>query len=449
MSKFKLYILISLGVCLILPLENFYIRISLFLFIIEFLRFILSKNILPIKEITSLLMVLQLLLAPAITYSIFHNISSYPMSVDDNVYFKFIIPSYLLFLVGLYLPFRKNKIENPDKESLYSSKNFKIGIVLVSTSLLTLVIRSFINIPYYFAFIFILLGDLIFVGSFYIFFSNNRYRYLFLFIFYSTLAGQTIAGAIFINLFIWSFFIFSLFAYKYNFSIKIKLLIISLAFFLAFLVQSFKKEYRNEILSIDSSEDTEIEIFTSMAYEKVTGSNSFFSFENIDKFISRLNQGWILSRILDRMPDQVQFANGSYLWDEIQGILLPRLFFSEKAVVGSHDKFEYFTGIRLLKRTAMNVGIFGDGYGNFGYAGNLIFSFLFACLINFALFSANKLGRKYPTFIFWMPFIFFYVMRAGNEFYIIVNWAVKSSLLVWLIFYLFKNYFIVKAQREK
>ncbi len=444
MSKYLNNVLLALVISLLLPFGNIYLHIVLFLFIIEIMRMINSKNPLPIKEITSLLMVLQLLVAPAITYYKLNNISNYPMNVDEGVYFTFTIPSYVIFLFGLYFPYRKYKIEISKPELIISPRNLNIGIYLFCISIVASVL--FAITPSSLSFIMVLFSNFIFVSIFYIFFSTHKYRYFLVLCIFIIFAAKTIASGIFINLFIWGFFIFSLFAYKIKFSGRTKLLLLTSAFFIAFLVQSFKKEYREEIFSNSDYNSSEVEIFFSMAYDRVTSIDELFSLENTDKFVSRLNQGWILSRILNRMPADVQFANGSYFFDEIKGIILPRFVYSGKATVGSHDKFLYFTGLQLSEGTAMNVGIFGDGYGNFGYAGNLIFAFLFGFLINYALYGFYKLSRKYPTLIMWLPFIFFYVMRAGNEFYIIVNWVVKSSILVLIIFLLFKKYFIVKPQ---
>jgi hypothetical protein len=414
------------------------------LFIIEIFRFATNTNPLPIKEITSLLMVLQLLVAPAVAYYTLDN-SNNSMQVTDVIYFKFIIPAYLAFLCGLYIPVWKKKQKFPKLESIVSSKNKGIGITMLITSVFSLVLIRFV--PDSLSFIVVLLINLRFVGVLYIFFSTYKYRYLVILILYTIFAFQIIASGIFIDLFIWSFFIFSLFAYKYGFSNRIKLITISIAFFLAFLLQSFKAEFRDEIASPNMS-SSEVGTFFSMGYDKVKNINELFSLENYNKFVLRINQGWILSYILDRIPAKVAFTNGSYFFQEVKGIIFPRFIISDKAKVGSHDKFYYFTGLQLSEGTTMNVGIFGDGYGNFGYNGNLIFSFLFGLAVNYAISVAYKLSKKYSTILMWLPFIFFYVMRAGNEFYIIANWIVKSAVFVWIIYFLFKKYFKVAPQQS-
>lgn len=442
MSKNLLNILITFVICMILPLGDFYFRLSLFLFVVELIRFIKNENIVPIKEITSLLMALQLLLAPAIIYNFFENNTSYPMWVDNDTYFKYVIPAYLLILLGLYGKFWKKKHDFIDFETLISPSNFGKGLILFAFSIISSVFYL-ISPPSLF-FVIILFNNLIFVSVFYIFFSTFKYRNVLIIIIYFLWSIKIIAGGVFINLFIWSFFVYSLFAFRYKFSIRAKLIILISAFSLAFLVQSFKQEYREEI-SYDNN-GVEFEIFVDMAYDRVSNLDELLSKYNFDKYVSRLNQGWILSHIMDRMPRKAPFAHGSYLFEELKGILLPRLISSNKAVVGSHDKFLDFTGIQLGESPAMNVGLFGDGYGNFGFTGGLIFSFLFGLLINYALLTSVNLSNKYPTLILWLPFIFFYVMRAGNEFYIIFNWVVKSSILVWGIFIIFRKYFIVKPQ---
>ena len=152
----------------------------------------------------------------------------------------------------------------------------------------------------------------------------------------------------------------------------------------------------------------------------------------------RLNQGWVISRIMITIPQKRPYLGGAIFYDELLGIIFPRLFFTDKAVVQSSEKFEKFAGYKLKKYT-IAVGIPGDGYGNFGPVYGVIFCFLVALFFNFALLVFYRNCDKFPILILWSPVIFFYLMRAGDDFYIIANWVVKSSIFVVVFFFLNKK----------
>jgi len=87
----------------------------------------------------------------------------------------------------------------------------------------------------------------------------------------------------------------------------------------------------------------------------------------------------------------------------------------------------------------MTIGILGDAYVNFGLIGGAVFMLGFGLFLNYILGFIYRLSSKYPSLILWIPFIFFYAMRAGNEFVVILNFITKSSIVVFIIFFLNKK----------
>lgn len=158
------------------------------------------------------------------------------------------------------------------------------------------------------------------------------------------------------------------------------------------------------------------------------------------KFINRLNQGFIVSYIM-RKNVANKMNQSNFFSRELLGIFLPRFIYSDKATVGSNEKFRYLTGIPLATSVTMNVGILGDGFGNYGFAGGILFCFSFGLFLNLVIGYCFTLSRRIKTILFWMPLILFYVMRAGNEFYIITNWTVKVALVVVVYYFISKRIF--------
>ena len=94
----------------------------------------------------------------------------------------------------------------------------------------------------------------------------------------------------------------------------------------------------------------------------------------------------------------------------------------------------------------MTIGVFGDAYVNFGFLGGVFFMFTFGLFLNLILAWIYKLSEKYPTLIFWIPFIFLYAMRAGNEFVVILNFIAKSSFIVFLVFKIYQKQFKIQPE---
>jgi hypothetical protein len=130
------------------------------------------------------------------------------------------------------------------------------------------------------------------------------------------------------------------------------------------------------------------------------------------------------------------------LKQELIGIFLPRFIYKNKAVVGSHDKFNEFTGWELSEGTAMNLGILGDLYLNFGKKYGIIMGFVFGLLLGFLHHRYLIMLHVHPDLIFWSILFYFMLMRAGNEFYIIMNWYVKTMIIVAIFFYYVKPYLL-------
>lgn len=415
------------------------------------MRFIESLGkFFSIRELISVILLLQMIVSPVIIYNVFNNETLYPMDIAEETYITFTLISSCCFICGLFFPISGSKgkfyqIHQNIKE--FNHHNEFFGFLLIGVGFAATFLGKFIQGP--FQFFITLLEAFRYVGLFYLLFSKNRFSLIWLFLIYGFLALLILAGGVFIDLFAWSLMLLILLALKYKFSFMTKLMIFASGVFLGFLTQSVKSEYRNIIWN-NHVEDEEV-IFLDLASNKLSKPNELYAQDNFNSFISRLNQGWILAKTMDYMPSKQPFVNGEKLSEEIVGVILPRILAPNKAKVGGEEgraKFAKFTGRGLVGSTTMNIGYFADGYANFGYYGAFLFMLAFGLLVNYILTKIFILSDKYPTLIFWIPMIFFYTMRAGNDFYVIVNYMVKGSFLVFLVFMVYKNKLIINTWRK-
>ncbi len=402
----------------------------------------------PIKELIVLIMLLQMVVSPIIVYNYLDNKVHYPMVVGEQYYVSYVFFCIVLFIIGLFLPLQRQKynaqktISDINKSASFNSK---FGIVLIIFGLLAGAIVEYV--PQAFKFAVFLIENCKYIGVFYLFFSNNKHRYLWILVVYSLLTYKTIGGGLFINLFIWTFLFAIVVAFKNNVNLLFKTGFFIIGIFIAFFIQSFKTEYREVIWEGKGqaySEETRTnqEVFLEMATERVEDTKSLYEQTNYSKFVSRLNQGWILAKVLIHVPANESFANGEVFLSDIRASIVPRILAPNKTFAGGKEgekKFHRFTGKHLIKGTRMTIGILGDAYVNFGLIGGAFFMLGFGLFLNYILSFIYKVSSKYPSLILWIPFIFFYAMRAGNEFVVILNFITKSTLVVFVIFFLNKE----------
>ncbi|HIA37711.1 MAG TPA: hypothetical protein EYN89_13505, partial [Flavobacteriales bacterium] len=294
-----------------------YSKLGLILFTVITLLFLngLGRKI-PIKELIVLIMLMQMVVSPIIVFDYLYNKVHYPMVVGEQYYISYVFFCIVLFIIGLFLPLHRQKpnilktISNINESAPF---NGKFGVVLIIFGLLAGTIVDYV--PGTFRFAVFLIENCKYIGAFYLFFSNNRYKYLWILVVYSMLTYTTIGGGLFINLFIWTFLFAIVAAFKYKVNLLVKTGFFIIGIFIAFFIQSFKTEYREVIWegkgqAYSEQTRTNQEVFVEMATERALDTKSLYEYSNYSNFISRLNQGWILAKVLIHVPANEPFTNG-------------------------------------------------------------------------------------------------------------------------------------------
>jgi hypothetical protein len=370
------------------------------------------------------------------------------MSVDEEQYINFMLPAYFFFIVGLLIAFKKpvnisNVIENL---KVKSTRNRKVGIALVIIGYLAVPVA--IIAPTSLQFILGLISSFKVVGIFYLIFSNLKFKWVYISALFGIYAISIIITGVFINLFVWTLFFMIYISFQIKLTYNLKLASFITGCFLVFLIQSFKSDYRGVIY--DNQSVNPISVFVGKAIEKANSPEVLKDDNNISSFIARLNQGWILTRVMNYVPSSQPYTNGKDILESLINSLIPRFLFPDKEIGGSQDKFHRFTGIQLVGSTTMNIGTIGDAYVNFGRFGGCIFMFIFGFVLNFIVAKIFSVSKSHPDWLLWIPLIFFYIIRAGNDFYVIFNFMIKTIMLLLFVYYLSK--FIYKrknASRKK
>jgi hypothetical protein len=427
---------------------TFYINISYLLtfFLGGQLILDLGRKI-PLRSLVLFISSFQYLTAPSLDYEFLGAYNPYfKMRVPQEDYFSFVLFAFLALWAGLSFPLRKVRDEREILTTLKKSPrvNAKIGITLVCIGFITNYLTVIFTIPSALNFIATLLTLMRFVGILYIWLSDAKRKKLiigaviFEYILFSLTTG------IFIQLIILSIFLYAYYTLL-NKPNKLRIIgIVSLSIVALFLLQSVKKEYRNQIWT-QKDQSNKFGIITGLLSDRVSSLDETSFLYTAANVNMRLNQGWVMQLIMFNMPVKRPFLNGEVFWNEFSGLFLPRFILADKATVQSSEKFEKFAGYKLLGYT-IAVGILGDGYGNFGIEGGILFCFIIGMFFNLCIYAFYRLSELYPSLFLWGVFTFFYLIRAGDDFYIICNWLIKSSMLLWAIYFLFKRYFIASYQ---
>lgn len=444
-SRFERQLIISLllisGVLSLLITKYIYplTIFGLVLFIHQLVMFTvkLGKRI-PIRELIAILSLIQLILAPFIDYHIFPNLTFYGMSINEADYMNFAVPANLFLIIGLNAFKWPEKI-NYDKLfhniKLYLSGNAKLGISILITGFIAGILLNFV--PVSFRFLFLLISYFKYIGALYLIFSDVQLSRWWFSIIYGSLIVSSILSGMFIDLFIWGLFLLLLLSFKFRLSLSKNIALLMLIFVFAFTVQTIKAGYRAAIWRFEITNP--IGLFYTMLNEVIEKPTLLFDREVMDFQIARLNQGWIVAKVMNQVPNSVPYAFGETVYKAAVASILPRFAFTEKSGAGNQNLFTYYTGHRLYGYTTMNLGLFGESYANFGIVLGIIFIGLFGLLLNFVIYKIESYSILYPTLILWLPFILSYPIRPGNDIAVLLNYLVKALIITTAFFYLFRK----------
>ena len=397
--------------------------VALFFFILLKFIFDLGTQI-SMRNILCLLMVLQWLLGPVLGYMYDTNITeSYQMKVSQSIYFGYVLPAVLAFMAGLYVKLSKT----------YYKPNFSSNVDYYQKGTIMIILGFVFEYLPGLGFLGYLLAGLKYVGAFYMVLSPNKKRYYWLILVFTYLfVIRSLGSGMFHELLLWSCFLMMLIFYFNRKSFMFRFGVIFSGFFFVFIVQLVKPDYRAQLGTY--SEDSKSILFLNLVSTKLFGDQPLFSNEVIGSNIVRLNQGWIISNVMDYIPAHRPYANGQTISDALIASIFPRFVFPNKPIAGGKANMENYAGITLNESTSMDISQVGEAYANFGVAGGITMMLILGLFFNMVISFIEKKCRKYPELILWLPLIFLQVIKAETSLVTVLNHLVKASLIAWFFF---------------
>jgi len=380
----------------------------------------------PILEITATIAALQWLVGPVIGYNFGALLDRYEMYVPSDEYYSFAIPGTCFYLAALrFFPddFDQRGFLKNARNNVY----FLRGAFLVIVSFCAQFAGNFA--PGGLAFFFFLITQLRYIGAIYLLYSNHPLRYILVIVSLGTLVMQSAESAMFHDLIIWVSLLACYWYHTVNWTPSKKAMLFVVGFSCVFLIQIIKTDYRYRVWS--GQQTSIVDVF----YEKVFVKQELFHPDSLRLAGMRINQGWIISAVMLNVPLAEPHAKGDTIKEAAISSIMPRFIYQDKKEAGGQENFRRFTGLALEDSTSMGISILGEAYANFATFGGTIFMFLWG--ITYASFYriCVYISRKSPTFIFWIPLIFYQAIKAETELVVVLNQLMKGSVVAFAAYF--------------
>lgn len=387
----------------------------------------------PIPEMIALIAGMQWIIGAYIEYLSSFEHYKYHMYVDENTYMSYVVPAYLLFIFSLFFVLRKTNTLSTNIDNLNKYSN--IGIFLFIFGFIADYATDLV--PESLRFVIYLLANLKYVGVLILYFSDlSWHRYLFyvllLYLFYISLQS-----GFFHEFILWSAFFYMFWAYKNKTSVRFNIIIIVTGFIFSTAIQAVKADYRSFLN--EGGNTNYASLFIDILNRRISGG----LIEDEDQqgeLNVRLNQGWIISAIMEHTPEIQEFGSGETIMDALYASVLPRFLNPNKKKAGGRENFEKYTGIPLASQTSMGMSLVGEGYANYGRLGGIVFMGFWGLFIGLIWVWLQKIIVNNKLVLFFLPLLFLQVVKAETELVVVLNHLVKSGVLVFLIVYALRGY---------
>jgi hypothetical protein len=398
--------------------------------------------------------VLDTLLMPLVGYNKFnyqnklaHIWGSY-MRVPDDVYYSFMIPANIALILGTSLMSRENNREYlrkilakireiPDKGN--------IGIVLTILGFIATVFQKMV--PAGLSFVVYLLAMLKYVGPLYIFYSDYKYRKIILWVSVVLFFLQAVVAGLFGEFAMYVLLIFVIISVEMKLKFFGKLSFLLTAIFLVMVIQSVKLTYREitwggkTIKGLSVAGSSNAEVFASLFVDRLQNVETIFEEPVLFMIYVRINQGFLVSRVMNYVPRVEPYAEGSTIIRSIGAIIVPRFLWPDKPEAGGRDNLRRFVGIKKRLDYSMNIGPYGEAYGNFGPVYGTLFVFIYGALLASLLKFVLKKAIITPSLLLWLPLLFYYTLTVETDILTTLNSFLKGLLFVALCYFISKRIF--------
>ena len=225
------------------------------------------------------------------------------------------------------------------------------------------------------------------------------------------------------DLILWSTLLFVFWFAMQRRDVVRKVLVIILALISVTVIQLVKQSMR------EKQKQGQPATFSGELVALVSGRSDAYSESALTLASARLNQGWIISAVLANVPVFEPYCHGETVEEALVAALVPRAFAGEKKKAGGQENFRRFTGLPLEDSTSMGISPLGEAYVNFGREGGILFMGGLGAVLSLSFLLLSKRVLKHPTFLFWIPLVYYQAIKAETELVVVLNQIVKGTIV--------------------
>lgn len=396
----------------------------------------------PVIDLMVTMAAFQWIVGPYIDYHNELTHYKYKMYVEEPVYMGFIVPAIIAFKLGTHT-FRHhiNLEEIGNRVTALLNEKPSLPYLLIGVGVIAPLLINIL--PPALRFVFFLLSNLKYVGVIYLLFSESPKRWLIFILLLASTTIASIASGMFHDLLLWAMLTFTFVARELQLSFSVKIAAAVVGMFMAVTIQSVKHEYR-ELTWRSGYQGNRTTLFINLSLNQWRTGGIVTPVSDQDINV-RLNQGWIISSIMNHMPEKEPHAGGSTIREALYASFVPRLLDPNKKMAGGQENFIKFTGQQLSEGTSMGISLAGEGFANYGRWGGILFMFLWGIFISWFWRKLEDWSNIFPTLLIWSPILFLQVVKAETELVVVLNHLIKASVLVFGVLWGIKRYLGIRV----
>ena len=447
------FVSLFLGIALIPGLgdESLWLPVGVALsFLVAAHTLVASRNVPWIPGLIALIALLQWVLVPWAAYHVLPTFPLYAMVIPSDQYFSFAVPAAIALVLGLYVPLYRQRAPVP-RAAPANAPGMRLlrqtSEIMVWGGLFTQYVVADL-VPRSLGFAMILLGSLSYVGAFTLALMRARGWQWRVLAVLTALVLRASTEGMFHDLLLWTAYLGLTLAFVHRAPVRRLVVSALLGFALILALNGVKQQYRLLLeTSVEMTALQRVELLGTVLGDMVSNPRTLLSEENVSLNVTRLNQGWIIARILAHVPSAEPFADGETVRASVEATLLPRVLAPDKLVIGGHTYFERFTGVSLAPGTSMDLSIAGEMYANFGRFGGIAGVFAVGVLLGFLFRLFVRWSRESVLWWAWAPYVMLYTAKAEGGLAEPMNHVVKSFLVMMAVIMVLPGWVMLRRFR--
>jgi hypothetical protein len=377
---------------------------------------------------------LQYIIAPWLSEVYPPSLPLFRMAIPSTQYLQYALPATVALWIGLHLPSSRSLAktwEMPDVQHLSKPVQRTLDGIIVVGMLVDIYVVDYVSSQW--AFLAYLVSTFRFVGAlgWMVTQTPGWWWRVALVLIHLTAVQST--GGLFYLVVHWGGYFLLVYAFmkRWRWQMAVALVVGMLGLSL---LQSVKPTFRSSLNERQVSGPVEsITRLTGLLVDKLKTGEIVDTTTDTNDSLVRFNQGWIIARVMKRVPDDVPYAMGQTLSDAVLFSIVPRFLFPDKKEGSSKTLFAQYTGVELMMGTRMGLGIIGEFYANFGKWGGIASAFVYGCVIGYVFLLFADRAQRNPLWWAVASTVLLPSVEPGFNVEDIFNHVVKAAIVLMVL----------------